>query len=324
MRQKYHVRPLHPIIFPITHLSPHRVRIHLYTSFHFLQVEKTVLDETLMKPKGKMFASLGAAVLGITVGCAFLYYSVPLSHEVISSHRSCIGQFRSSRTDQSASSLFDDGLAKRLYQEVEIYVTNPQYDTWQKLAADEHNIDWLLGKAVRIKESHDDPLYVSSVGAAGLMQLMPREGSWVDNINYQNYLQARGKSRTVSERIHKGKTYLDWGEAYQNDLFEKIENVPHEELIRIDQRFDPEYNIFEGTRELARNIARLEKIFDGETILLDGLEYPKKTVLAVAAYNAGLGNVMDGKIPANVQTSTYVKEVFSIYTLMKEKERKQD
>ena len=216
---------------------------------------------------------------------------------------------------------FDD-FYERLYREIEVYTTNPSYDKMQQEAAEFYDIDWLLAKAVRIKESHDNPYLISNVGAVGLMQLMPREGSWTTS-SHENYLKARKKSLRNAERTYEQKSYLEWGETYQDDLESIVSSSPKDELYKKDLRFDPEWNIGEGTRELAYNIGFLRKNgFDQKTLFVAGQERPAYLVLAVAAYNAGLGTVLDGNIPKNPQTSQYVPEVFALYDLLKEKKQR--
>ncbi len=106
-----------------------------------------------------------------------------------------------------------------------------QYDQWTREAANRSRIDWLLVKAVRIKESFNDPNYISTTGAVGLMQLMPCGGGRMFvTTNYRNFLRARRNGRG---RI-SGKTHRVWAQAYQRDLQRLIARTRPPELFRLD------------------------------------------------------------------------------------------
>ena len=163
-----------------------------------------------------------------------------------------------------------------------------QYDAWQLLAAQRHELDWLLGKAVRIKESFNLHLSVSSTGAVGLMQLMPTyRGKAFRTKNYHRMIRAR-RSAT---RSHRGKGHRYWSRAYQHDLNQLVRSTPQHLLYARDQRFDPRWNIFESTRELSSYLTKYRK------------RYPKaspqdRVRMALAAYYAGAGHVKyrNGKV----------------------------
>lgn len=156
------------------------------------------------------------------------------------------------------------------------------------------------------KESHFVERHVSYAGAVGLMQLMPREGSYF-SANYRAYQQARKSPN----RVYQGKSQTEWGLAYQEQLRQIAALSSVDSIYHIDRRFDPSYNIDEGTRQLARDYHFFRKRGHGP--------YTSQ-ILAIAAYNAGRYAVMKEKlspandrIPINRQTELYVAGVQKIY-----------
>ncbi|MEL7529920.1 MAG: transglycosylase SLT domain-containing protein [Bacteroidota bacterium] len=187
--------------------------------------------------------------------------------------------------------------------------SSPDSAIWDSLlqqAAQKHGIDWMLAKAVMIKESHFVERHVSYAGAVGLMQLMPREGSYVSPA-YRAYQQAR----KASGRVYKGKSQEAWGKAYQAQLLAIAALSSVDSIYQQDKRFDPAYNIDEGTRQLASDFHFFRSRAHGP--------YTSQ-ILAIAAYNAGRYAVMTDRnhanrdhIPINRQTELYVAGVQKIY-----------
>ncbi|MEL6652780.1 MAG: transglycosylase SLT domain-containing protein [Bacteroidota bacterium] len=191
------------------------------------------------------------------------------------------------------------------------------YNYWDTLLQEsgrQHQIDWMLIKAVMLKESHGEPDYVSYVGAVGLMQLMPREGSYFAD-SYRAYQQAR---KLRGKRVYNGKTQIEWGKVYQAELqalAQRFADQP-DSLYRYDRRFHAAYNILEGGRQLAGDFQFFRSRGHGP--------YTSQ-VLAIAAYNAGRYAVMQDKsnpkldhIPINRQTELYVGGVQKIYLALVE------
>ncbi len=172
-----------------------------------------------------------------------------------------------------------------------------QYDLLLQEASEKRDLDWYFAKAVLIKESHFREDLISSAGAVGPMQLMPREGSYTT----ENYEQYR-KARESKERTHNGKTGEEWAALYKQDLEMLVQNGE----TRKDKRFDPAWNINEGVQQLASEY----DFFLRET---DNRYYAK--IYAAAAYNAGRTAVLRRTmhIPVNRQTEYYAPEVLQIY-----------
>src|SRR3989338_1837331 len=143
-----------------------------------------------------------------------------------------------------------------------------QYDTFLQDASKKHNLDWRFAKAILIKESHFQEDLISSTGAVGPMQLMPREGSYTTE-NYTSYQKARASK----ERIYNGKRVEEWAALYRQDLETLIEKGEKDK----DTRFDLAWNINEGVRQLAGE----HQFFLNKT----ENEY-YANIFAAAAYNA--------------------------------------
>lgn len=170
-------------------------------------------------------------------------------------------------------------------------------------AAEREQVDVCLAQAIYAIESVFGPYYISSTGAVGLMQLMPRDGSFITE-NYAHYEQAR----KTKERSYRGKTVEEWATAYQIDLIillgQQSRDLPT--LYRIDSRFDPTWNIQEGVRQLSADYHHFQ-----------AKGYADRTAahFAIASYNAGRDAVEKGKdhIPQNGETERYTAGVLSLY-----------
>lgn len=185
-----------------------------------------------------------------------------------------------------------------------------RYDRWQREAARRIGLDWLLAKAVRVKESFNDPSYISTTGAVGLMQLMPTSGGRMYvTTNYRSYLRAK-RSPT---RRHRGRKHGHWAKRYRQDLNRLLEKTPQDKLNKIDRRFDPRWNIHRGTLHLARDLKRFKRRYP---------RAPKAALLrmTVAAYYTGPGRVAfrAGRVilPRN-KTRTYLEDVMHVYNRLK-------
>ncbi|MCB1314695.1 MAG: transglycosylase SLT domain-containing protein [Leptospiraceae bacterium] len=194
-------------------------------------------------------------------------------------------------------------------------------DNWLRTEAEKQGIDWIIAKAVLIKESHYGPANVSSTGAVGLMQLMPRRGSHTTPA-YEAFMKARRQPRAADGlRYHAGKSAPDWGRIYQReliDLHEKHRLSPQlmEELYSIDTRFNPQWNIQSGVRQLAGDYKYFYNRHKSEYV---------SVAYAACAYNAGRSAVAVDKnqprhdrIPVNRETEHYVSAVLRIYLALKE------
>ena len=177
------------------------------------------------------------------------------------------------------------------------------YDAWQRLAARRAKIDWLLAKAVRIKESFNDARYVSTTGAVGLMQLMPTSGGrMLVTRNYHRFMQARAE----------GKRGATWALAYQGDLQRARDSLPHERLVRLDRRFDPRWNLERGTAHLAGEYRRFRRRFP---------RAPAEELLrmTLAAYYGGPGRVrfQHGEVLLPGYVTPYVEDALGVYRRLK-------
>ncbi len=187
-----------------------------------------------------------------------------------------------------------------------------KYDKIIQEAAAKHKIDWILVKSVIIKESRYKDLQISYMGAAGIMQLMPREGAYRSE-NYYNYLMARQSP----DGAYNGLSNRKWAELYQRELKELV--IKYSDSLSIlyskDKRFDPIWAIDEGSRQLASDYEFFKKRGHGP--------YTAK-ILTLAAYNAGRTRVVRSDdepnydaIPINGQTEMYVAAVQRIYKGLK-------
>jgi len=187
----------------------------------------------------------------------------------------------------------------------------------QELAM-EQALDWMLIKAIIIKESHFDSQFISTAGAVGLMQLMPRKGSFISP-NYKAYQQARKQKRAANGvRYYRGKSIHNWANAYIREL-DSLKNryqTQLSQLYQADQRFNPTANIREGIRQFSTDFRYFRRQGKGK--------YTSR-LLSLAAYNAGRGAVLKANgIPINRQTELYVAYVERIYLALKNRNGKLD
>ncbi len=198
-----------------------------------------------------------------------------------------------------------------------IYPNEKKYDTIIKEESEKNKIDWMFVKSVIIKESHYSEYLVSSTGAVGLMQLMPREGSYITE-NYHNFIKARKQKKNRNgKRLYKSKTAEYWGLQYKQDLLDLYNKHKKNKskLYGFDKRFNPKWNIIEGIRHLAVEYHYFKK--------RNGSSY-KTRILASSSYNAGRKSVIKHKnkpeldsIPINGQTEIYSIAVNRIYNALK-------
>ncbi len=182
--------------------------------------------------------------------------------------------------------------------------TLERFDAWQRAAAKEAKIDWLLAKAVRIKESFNDASYVSTTGAVGLMQLMPTSGGRMHvTRNYHLFKRARAEGGRAA-----GKPSSHWALAYRRDLERLRDSLPLEQLIKRDRRFDARWNLERGTRHLAGELARYLALYPRA-----GLEAHHR--MALAAYYGGPGRVryVRGKVILPSYVTPYVDDALGVY-----------
>lgn len=166
-----------------------------------------------------------------------------------------------------------------------------QYETYVEKYSEKNNLDKYLVYAVIKVESNFKPEATSSAGAIGLMQLM--EETAVERLNV---ISSSEKSSNENNLLNAASINeeTDSSEPDNNDLY------------------DPETNIKIGTSYLAYLI----ELYDGNI------------VLALTAYNAGLGNVekwiKDGIIKADgsdienipyKETENYVRKILSSYQM---------
>ncbi|MCI4669153.1 MAG: transglycosylase SLT domain-containing protein [Bacteroidia bacterium] len=179
-----------------------------------------------------------------------------------------------------------------------------------------NKVDWLWLKAIMIKESHGEAGFISSAGAVGLMQLMPRKGSYIDD-NFRNYQSARKQRRKKDGlRYYQGKSETFWVNNYRRSLDSLQQNLNQFELYQIDKRFEPKWNITDASRQFSSDFYFFRSRKHG---------LYKSRILAFAAYNAGRYAVMTNKnlastdhIPINRQTESYVANVERILKELKD------
>lgn len=189
------------------------------------------------------------------------------------------------------------------------------YDSLFMQVGNEKEVDWLWLKAIMIKESHGKTNHISTSGAVGLMQLMPRDGSYFDQ-NYHNYQAARKQAiQGDGLRYFQGKSELFWANAYKKVLDSIQESLSRQELYQKDLRFDPLWNIREAGRQFSSDYHFFKSRHNGSY---------RARLLAFAAYNAGRYAVMKDRdnprmdhIPINRQTELYVANVERIYQELK-------
>lgn len=166
-----------------------------------------------------------------------------------------------------------------------------QYETYVEKYSEKNNLDKYLVYAVIKVESNFKPEVTSSAGAIGLMQLM--EETAVERLNVISYNENSSNENNLLNAASINEE-TDSSEPDNNDLY------------------DPETNIKIGTSYLAYLI----ELYDGNI------------VLALTAYNAGLGNVekwiKDGIIKADgsdienipyKETENYVRKILSSYQM---------
>ena len=166
-----------------------------------------------------------------------------------------------------------------------------QYETYVEKYSEKNNLDKYLVYAVIKVESNFKPEATSSAGAIGLMQLM--EETAVERLNVISSSENSSNENNLLNAASINEE-TDSSEPDNNDLY------------------DPETNIKIGTSYLAYLI----ELYDGNI------------VLALTAYNAGLGNVekwiKDGIIKANgsdienipyKETENYVRKILSSYQM---------
>ena len=190
-----------------------------------------------------------------------------------------------------------------------------RWDRWTQTFAKSQGLDWHLAKAVRIKESFDDPYYVSTTGAVGLMQLMPPAprrkiggGRLHITQNYLHFLRAR---RSKGRR-YRGKSSRAWGLAYQRELLALVRSSSAAKLATLDSRFDARWNLRRGVAHLARDWRRFRK------------RYPEATAaqlreMTLVAYYAGPGRVrfVGGRVKTPSYTKAYVADVLAVYARLR-------
>lgn len=196
--------------------------------------------------------------------------------------------------------------------------TTAERDRWDlvmRKAAAKRGFDWLLAKAVRIKESFDDPWYVSTTGAVGLMQLMPpaargriRGGRLYVTAAYRAFLRAR-RSRG---RRYQGRSSRQWGRLYQRELQAQVARLSPAALARLDSRFDPRWNLRRGVAHLARDWRRFRERYPGASAA-------QLRRMTLAAYYAGPGRVrfVKGRVRIPGYTLAYVRDVLGVYTRLR-------
>ena len=161
--------------------------------------------------------------------------------------------------------------------------------------SDRYRIDGLLVAAVVEAESGFDPRVISPRGALGLMQLMP--GTLLGLGFKQETLQPVPDpiEEILSLDLVQEPLYAD---GVSVDAEAQAEETDPTTPMLFSEAFEPAVNLDLGARYLSRLLRR----FDGD------LE------LALAAYNAGPGNVERfGGVPPFAETRHYVQRVLRRY-----------
>jgi soluble lytic murein transglycosylase-like protein len=200
------------------------------------------------------------------------------------------------------------------------YPNEEKFQEFIQIVSSNHEIDWMFAKSIIIKESHYADHLVSLSGAVGLMQLMPRNGSYISE-SFKNYMIARKQKRDKKgQRIYLQKTAEEWGRIYQAELqnIYAMNKSNPETLYKLDKRFDPEWNLKEGIRQLAAEYHFFIKRKHSEY---------ESMILASAAYNAGRFAVMKSEpnpkfdsIPINRETEKYIGSMIRVWEALKKGE----
>jgi hypothetical protein len=214
-----------------------------------------------------------------------------------------------------------DNRSTRLIEKSKYYYPNEEkFQEFIQEISSKQEIDWMFAKAIIIKESHYADHLVSLSGAVGLMQLMPRTGSYTSPA-FKNYMAARKQKRDKKgQRIYRERTAEEWGRIYQAELqnIYSMNKSNPEELYKLDRRFDPEWNIKEGIRQLATEYHFFIKRKHSEY---------ESMILASAAYNAGRFAVMKlesnpkyDSIPINRETEKYIGSMLRVWEALRKGE----
>ena len=186
-------------------------------------------------------------------------------------------------------SCLDNRTTKLIEKSKYYYPNEEKFQELVQQVSNKERIDWMFAKAIIIKESHYADHLVSLSGAVGLMQLMPRTGSYI--------------SPTFTAELQ--------------NIYSMNKSNP-EELYKLDRRFDPEWNIKEGIRQLAAEYHFFVKRKHSEY---------ESMILASAAYNAGRFAVMKlesnpkyDSIPINRETEKYIGSMLRVWEALKKGE----
>jgi hypothetical protein len=218
------------------------------------------------------------------------------------------------------STCLDNRISKQIEKSKYYYPNEEKFQEYIIELSSKNKVDWMFVKSVIIKESHYADHLVSLSGAVGLMQLMPRTGSYTSE-SFTNYMIARKQKRNKSGvRIYKEKSAEEWGRIYQSELqnIYSMNKSNPELLYKLDRRFDPEWNIKEGIRQLATEYHFFLKRKHSEY---------ESMILASAAYNAGRFAVMKSEsnpkydsIPINRETEKYIGSMLRVWEALKKGE----
>lgn len=157
-----------------------------------------------------------------------------------------------------------------------------------------HGLDHGLISNVAYVESNWNASAISPAGAVGLMQIMPETALkyGLKNIyNIQAYIDVHKKFKRGILPYSEFRAYrLRYAEALKHE----IKGKTFEEIMLIDDRFDPEKNVNLGTRCLKDLLIR----------------YQDNKRLALAAYNAGEEAVSLYKdVPPFSETVAYINKI---------------